>query len=150
MVTLLAVVSNSAMAEWVELTSTDKETYYVNPATIRKKGSIVEMWSVMDVKQSKLTKLLQGINKILSVGDAKTPMSTVTQKGFDCKEGQIRVLKYSTYSDNLGGGDPIVINSEIGKWEAVVPGSIDESLLEYACDPCFSTGKYSGACRGMQ
>lgn len=147
---LLAVVSNSAMAEWIELTSTEKETYYVNPATIRKKENIVVMWNVMNVKQSKLTKFLQELDNVLPNSDVKTVMSTVAEKEYDCKEGQLRMLKFSTHPKIMGEGEIITMTSNIGKWGPVVPGSIDESLWEYACDPCLSTGKYSGACKGMQ
>jgi len=39
---LLAVVSSSAMAEWVEVDTSDDSTYYANPNTIRKSGNKVK------------------------------------------------------------------------------------------------------------
>jgi hypothetical protein len=40
---LLAVVSSSAAAEWVELGSNEISTAYSDPATIRRNGDMVKM-----------------------------------------------------------------------------------------------------------
>ena len=45
---LLAVVSSSAMAEWVVVVTTMQYTYHADPDTIRKKGNIVKMWVMND------------------------------------------------------------------------------------------------------
>ena len=45
---LLAVLSTSAIAEWVPINDSDISTYYVDPATIRKAGN-----KVIDINASK-------------------------------------------------------------------------------------------------
>ena len=40
---MLAVVSTSAMAEWVEVGTTDSHLVYADPASIRKVGDIVKI-----------------------------------------------------------------------------------------------------------
>ena len=50
LILLLAVVTSSAMAEWVEFTEDDEETLtvYADPDTIQKTGNIVKMWSLIN------------------------------------------------------------------------------------------------------
>jgi hypothetical protein len=126
---LLAVVSSCAMAEWVEVTSTDEKTFYANPATIRKKGNMVKMWELVDVKPSGFTKSMQ----VFSESKEEFCMSTREQEEFDCKKEQTRTLYISTHSGNMGEGELISRSSNPGKWEPIVPNSIDESLWKFAC-----------------
>lgn len=51
---LLVVVSGSAGAAWVKIDGTDDETTYADPATIRKAGNMVKMWSRFDFKTVKV------------------------------------------------------------------------------------------------
>src|SRR5258706_15525990 len=50
LILLLVVVSSSATSEWVEIGKTDAYIYYVDPATIRRNGELVKMWSLLDFK----------------------------------------------------------------------------------------------------
>ena len=81
---LLAVVSSSAMAEWIKIGSTSMAdqtvTYYADPATIRKSGNMVKMWNLSDFKSAK------------DAGNGNIYMSTKAQYEFDCKEEQTRLL----------------------------------------------------------
>ncbi len=47
---LLAVVSSSAIAEWVAIVSNETKTTYADPATIRRAGDRAKMWSLIDLK----------------------------------------------------------------------------------------------------
>jgi len=77
LIMLLAVVSSSAMAEWVSLgESGDKTlTNYADPATIRKSGNRVKMWSLYDFKTVQV--------RFRSVR---------LQIEYDCKEEEYRVF----------------------------------------------------------
>lgn len=127
---LLALVSKSAVASWVEIGHSDAYTAYADPATIRKSGDRVKMWSLYDYKKALVS----------HGGDKKPYLSQKTQYEYDCKQGQKRMLAYSLHSGNMGTGDVVVRNSEpykeIGdseKWWPVVPESMAQSVWKYAC-----------------
>ena len=75
---MLAVVSSSAMAEWVEVGHANQQGVYINvyadPATIRKSGNTVKMWSVYDYLEAKNNPNLP------------TFRSIKRQEEYDCKE----------------------------------------------------------------
>jgi hypothetical protein len=126
---ILAVVSSNAAAEWVEVTSTDEKTFYAEPATSRKKGNMVKMWELVDVKPSGFTKSMQ----VFSESNDEFSMSTREKEEFDCKKEQTRTLYISTHSGNMGEGELISRSSNPGKWGPIVANSIDESLWKFAC-----------------
>lgn len=122
---LLAVVSSSAMAEWVVVTRSENgaNTVYVDPATIRKAGNKVKMWELFDYK----TMQAQVSNRGLPY------MSSKSRSEYDCKEEQSRTLASSYHGENMGGGGVIYTDDEPGKWRPVSPESINEALWELAC-----------------
>ncbi len=122
---MLAVMSSSAMAEWVEIGETDKETteayattFYADPNTIRKIGNRVKMWSLSDYK---ITSEEFGVT------------SSKSQDEYDCKEKKQRVLFISFYSGHMGKGETVVIHNERGDWKPTSPGSANEAILKFAC-----------------
>jgi len=119
---LLAVVSGSAVAEWVVVGRTETRTVYIDPATIRKAGNRVKMWSLDDA-----------LNKVDYVAGVKPFMSTKEQVEYDCKEEQSRTLYIYFHSGNMGGGEVVYVQSDIGEWTPVAPGSIGNTLLRIAC-----------------
>jgi len=124
LILLLAVVSNSVMAEWVMLGTNDSgtTTVYADPSTISKNGDMVKMWSMIDFE------------KAVKLSDGKQFLSWKTQYEFDCKIKQSRMLAVSMHSENMGGGE--VTNSldyESPKGEAVLADSNGEVLWNYAC-----------------
>lgn len=118
---LLAVVSSSAWAEWVELGGNDTATTYVDAATIRKVGDMVKMWSLFDLKPPR------------DAGQNKPYMSMMTQDEYDCKEERSRALSMNFYSGSMGRGGLIHTDSDPGKWSPIVPGSAQTHLWEFAC-----------------
>ncbi len=121
---LLAVVSSSAIAEWIKVgNDEDGVTIYANHATIRKAGNRVKIWSMYD------------LTKPESAANGKQYLSLKIQTEFDCKAEQLRELYYSNYSKNMGWGD-LVFNyrePDSVKWKPLVPESINEALWKYVC-----------------
>ena len=93
---MLAIVSSSAMAEWVEIgTSDNYETIiYADPTTIRKSGNKVNMW------------VLHDFNSVEENTGVKF-LSQKTQVGYDCMEEQEKIFYYSWHSENMGRGDVV-------------------------------------------
>ena len=118
---LLAIMSNSAAANWVKADGNEKFTNYYDSTTIRKNGDKVKMWGLIDY------------NTAQEISDGKSGMSVLLQTEFDCKEEQIRILSFNGYSGNMGSGDLVYSNSYPQKWESLPPRSIGEKLLKFVC-----------------
>jgi len=118
---LLAVVSNSAMAEWVKLGESDEITSYANPDTIRRSGNKVKMWRMFDYKTPQAD------------ADSKLFMSSKGQEEYDCKGEQSRNLALVNFSGSMGDGNVIDNLSGDDKWSPITPDSISEHLFKYAC-----------------
>jgi hypothetical protein len=119
---MLAVVSSSAMAEWVEVEiSADGNTaIYANPATLQKKDERVKMWTLLD-------------HKIVQ-GDADFQyMSTKQQFEFECKEVQFRGLQLIGFTNNMGKGNVVFSGNIDDSWRPVSPDSKEEKSWKYAC-----------------
>jgi hypothetical protein len=64
LILLLAVVSNSAVAEWVQVGGNETAITYADPATIRKAGNVVTMWRLLDYTKARG---IEGIKPYASV-----------------------------------------------------------------------------------
>ncbi len=120
---LLAVVSNSAAAAWVEIGLGDDGTTiaYANPTTIRKAGNRVKMWVLLELKTAKPT----------AAGEPYR--SSKMQNEYDCKKQRWRTLYDSWYSEKKGRGAVVYSTSEPGNWRPVPPTSGVELLWRFAC-----------------
>ena len=105
---ILAVMSSSAMAEWVEVGSSYidyasmKTTAYADPTSIHKVGGIVKMRIRVDFKP---IEMVDGKQQRFVFGEAESVESS--QAEFDCKNIQSREGSF--------------------EWTPVSPGSIDEN-----------------------
>lgn len=118
---LLALPGNSVLAEWGRLDGGDvHQNTYANPATLRKNGNQVKMWSLSDFK-------------VAQERFGKTFLSSKRLVEYDCKEDQVRLLAYAWYSGNMGEGELVYSNADHGKWLPVVAESVDEHLWEMVC-----------------
>ncbi len=117
---LLAVASNSAMAEWVNVGSNENATIYVDPANIQRAGNMATMWHLTDFKTA---------NK--DMGDSY--LSTKDQNEYDCKEVKSRRRASSQHSGNMGSGKVVYSDSYTTKWKPVPPDSGAEILWKFAC-----------------
>jgi hypothetical protein len=120
LMTLLAVTSNSAMAEWVGLGSRDNYTVYADPATIQKTDNGIKMWWLGDFKTS--------------ASEGSEPhMSMKTRTEFDCKEERLRTLSFSWYSKNIAKGKVVNNNSDIDIWVPNGTSPVGNVLRKFAC-----------------
>ncbi len=117
---LLAAVSSSAMAAWVDVGSNENTAIYVEPSTIQRAGNMAKMWHLTDFKKP---------NK--DMGDAY--LSTKDQYEYDCKAVKSRRRASSQHSGNMGGGKVVYSDSFTTKWKPVPPDSGTEILWKFAC-----------------
>ena len=124
LVMFLAVVSSSAMAEWVEVgVNDDGATVYANPDTIRRAGKRTKMWSLVDYKTAQVIA-------------GELYMSRTSLHEYDCKDEQHRILSASFYSKNMRRGNTVATesNRNSGKWAPNPPDTVAESLWKFSCE----------------
>jgi hypothetical protein len=120
---LLAVVSSSALAEWVVVGVHDTSTLYADRASIHGAGNRVKMWALLDFKTAQQD----------SANPRNGYLSEIARFEYNCKEQRARTLYYSWHSRHMGRGKVVSSDSDPSKWEPVLPGSEDEILREFAC-----------------
>ena len=119
---LLAMVSGSAAAEWLEAGSNEiGAIYYADSATIRRAGNRVKMWNLVDYKTARV-----------SFGGMPY-MSMKAHVEYDCKEERARTLYYSNHSGNMGRRKSVFSDDDPTKWRPVPRGTVQEDLWEIAC-----------------
>jgi hypothetical protein len=122
---LLAAASNSMgmeLAKWVVVDGREAFTIYADPATLRKTGSMAQMWDMSDAKKGKL------------LGGAKQAVSSRMEREYDCGKQQLRMLYVSWHSGNMGQGEILGSDPNPGSWHPVMLGTIGERLWKIACD----------------
>ena len=117
---LLAVASNSALAEWVKVGSNEITTIYADSATVQRMGNMAMMWHLTDFKTAKKDM-------------GAMYMSTKDQNEYDCKEEKFRRRAFSEHSKSMGGGEVVYSDSFTTKWKPVTPESGIQILWETAC-----------------
>jgi surface-adhesin protein E len=119
--TLLLLCTGSVYAEWVAIGSTDDgTTAYADPDTIRRKAEIVKMWILFDFKT---TQTVAG-HLVLSIKG---------QEEYDCDGKRRRVLTFSEFSGNMGGGQEVNSTPGEGTWVPVAPEGVVQTLWTFAC-----------------
>jgi hypothetical protein len=119
---LLTLSVSSAWAEWTEIGGTDDGmTVYIDYATIRRTGNLVEFWRLFDLKT---TQKLVGVRFL----------SSKSQWQYDCLEKQEQGLAFTYFSKNMGKGVVVYSFSDPGRWEPVAPESIGETIFNIVCD----------------
>jgi len=122
LILLLAIVSSHAIAEWINISKgSNGSTIYADPTTIQKSGSRTKMWILFDYRKA----ILESGDKIMSIKK---------HEEYDCKNSQARLLYLSKHSGRFTEGKVVYVNDiPYNEWIPVVPGSILEDLLRYAC-----------------
>ena len=123
---MLAAMSSSAMAEWVEVSKSGEETeetnfitVYADPDTIQKIGNKAKMWVLIDYK-----KVEKGFG-------AK---SVKHKEEYDCMEKKQRIFFIAFYTGHKGKGKTVLIlNEPEAGWQQLPTGSIGRITLDYAC-----------------
>jgi len=115
--------SGPVYAEWVLVSGDDETglTVYADPDTIHRKGNLVTMWGLIDYKTIQII-----------AGDSL--LSIQRQNEYDCAEARTRMLAFTWFSGNMGGGQVVHSDSDEDKWKPVAPDSVAEALWKIACD----------------
>jgi hypothetical protein len=118
---MFAVMSSSAMAEWVPVGGNDRFTLYSDPTTISKSGNMVKMLRLTDFKT------VQG-------NTDEHYMSTKRQDEYNCVKEQRRIIFITAHSENMAEGYVVMrVVNKPGDWKSISPGSQGEAVWEFAC-----------------
>jgi hypothetical protein len=122
LMTLLALISGNAMAQWLKVDHNREFTTYANHSSIRKHGHFAKMMSMYDYKTVQT-----------NITDSFLYLSTQQQGEYDCKEEKSRMLASSLHSKKMGKGKVIHYKSNPLEWMTISPKGIDETLWKIAC-----------------
>lgn len=131
LVTLLA--PTIAQAEWVKVTSASagEVTVYVDSATIKRTGNVVEFSTLFDYAT---VRTLSG-----------APFSSATmQDEIDCVGKLSRTLAVSSHSEPMAGGH--VVSTSTGghaPWTPIAPKTIVSATFKHVCKKLPATGRKS-------
>ena len=112
-----------AQAEWVKLASVGEGevTVYVDPASIKREGNVVEFSTLFDYAT---VRTLSG-----------APFQSATmQEEIDCAGKQSRTLAVSSHSEPMAGGH--IVSTATGghvPWTPIAPESIVSAVLKFVC-----------------
>jgi len=120
---LALTISQSAIAEWVEIGGGVNSTVYYDPNRIESYSRVYQsIWSLMDYKT---TQQRQGM---------KAPFrSNVSRWTVDCSTKESRIISGFWYSENMGKGDLVESESTPGSFSSSPPNSPSETLINLAC-----------------
>ncbi|MDO8464885.1 MAG: hypothetical protein Q7S46_06480 [Gallionella sp.] len=121
LMTLLAVASSSAMAEWVKVTTSNigisgDITAYADTVIIPKYSDRVKMWEMYDSKRFN-----------------SSNTSSKKRVEYDCRKGQARQLQATYYSEGMGKGAVLMSVSDPGQWEPILSGTVNKEMWKFAC-----------------
>ena len=122
LIMVLVLSGGPAYAEWEKIGSGEDGGFvvYVDLDSVRRKGNVVKIWRLFDLKT---TKTWRGISYLSSKGFDE----------FDCTDEQSRILASYLYASQMGRGQILHSDSNPGKWEPIMPGSVDQVLWKVAC-----------------
>ena len=118
----LALLSGAALADWTAVGQAN-EIYaaFADRDTLRRHGNLVVMQGLYDFRRQDFTPEGRGL------------YSTAVLREYDCESRNVRLLSAIDFAGHMGMGTPVSTSSTPRRWEAVVPGSIDEAYFTVAC-----------------
>ena len=121
LITLLVLSSAPAYAEFVKaLNNQTDPTLYVDSDTIRRNGTVVRWWELLDYTT---VQTVAGISFL----------SMTVQREYDCAGEQIRVLAMTDFSGNMANGKVVFSDFTPSNWVPVQPESMGQTLWKAAC-----------------
>jgi hypothetical protein len=118
----LALFSSASLAAWTEVGKANEVfAAYADPDSIRSEGQTARMSGLYDFKRQDFTPEGRGL------------FSTVVLREYDCAARRVRLLSYVDFSGHMATGAAVATHNGPRRWEAVLPGALDEAFLVLAC-----------------
>lgn len=118
---VLAAPTALASTNWEPVTLADQGMFYINPATIRREGTIRHFHSALDHKSVQTT------------SDGKPYWSNETQVQIDCNTRYARVVHLTLFSGKMLSGAVVLKEGILREWQPITPTSAIEKLARRVC-----------------
>lgn len=118
LILLLILSANSTWADWVKISESNGDSYYIDQTNIRKNGNFVKVWELLNFKEKKFE-----------------AASLVRLREYDCKDEKMRLLSMSGFSNQMGTGIPFIKTNEPDEWEFIQPSrsNLHAVMLPLVC-----------------
>ena len=113
----LMLATSPAWAEWMKVTASSDDVYYLDTSTIRINGNFRKAWTLID---------------FIKIG-RKGLKSLKAFKEFDCKEERFRVLTAVGYEGQMGTGTVLGSENPTIPWGYVAPQTASAEVLRFVC-----------------
>lgn len=121
LLTLAMLVTCSAWADWVQVTASDVNRYYIDPTTIRKMGWLRRIWTLQDWEGSK----------------ESSHSSMRSRMEFDCEEKRSRPIVQNLHAGLWATGRIVVTEDYEAKgtvlWSYIEPNTVGQAMLDAVC-----------------
>lgn len=121
LMTMLASVSSSAMAEWVQVDSNATDTLYIDPGIRWTDRNTTKMWALND------------FNVVQRIDGREPFKSEKVEYEYDCKGQQARLLYFTSHTESMAEGEVVDFNVVPSDWAPVTPKTGQEELWKIAC-----------------
>lgn len=120
----LIILLSPALAQaewtWVSTLSGGEVTVYVDSATIKRNGNVVEFSTLFDYAT---VRTLSG-----------APFRSATmQDEIDCVGKQSRTLAVTSHSEAMAGGHVVSTSTGYAAWAPIAPKTIPAAILKFVC-----------------
>ena len=120
---VLAVLSGSALAEWVEIEKFDDGMrVFVDKATARRFGDTAQVLHLVRWGEPQV--------------EAGSPnyLSTIVRTSYDCVGKREKYLASSSYAGPMGNGAKVISDEdEVDNWYTISDSSLEDKLWKIAC-----------------
>jgi hypothetical protein len=124
MIPLLLLSGGPTYVEWTMRSTAgqgnEEFTSYADLEKIRRTGHLAKIWTLHDYT----TPQIYG---------SKLYLSVKIQTEIDCQQEQYRRVAFYAYSEHMGYGNPVASETDPGKWNPIIPGSLGEGEWKVAC-----------------
>lgn len=107
-------------AEWLLIDRNEKAKIYVDPESISRKGEVVSVWVLDDLK-------------IVQNQGFSTFLSTRAHEEHDCSKKLFRLIAIERFAGNMGAGNSIYKKSGESHWAPIPRESMAQSVWKFVC-----------------
>ena len=118
---MLAAAAPAPAPKWVMFETLPDGIIYIDPASVRRQGSLADMWVLIDYKVAQPDKV------------GKTVKSDKLHYRYDCKGKQFTLLATAAHAGAMGTGEIVDANPDLPPMSPVPPDTTADRMWQRAC-----------------
>jgi hypothetical protein len=120
---LLAALGTNTHAEWVKVAESmeGKASHYVDPSTMRKMGTLMQVVTLTDYAEPQV------------ISDTQRFLSVKMQDAFNCTERTGQHLSLTALAGNMGAGAVVATEPRPAPNRPIAPDTADEDIWKHVC-----------------